>query len=268
MLRTMKATVGDTVLGGLKWTIANPSVSRRIFHQIASGHGSDQDGPNDSLGERLEFMSYCHANRRFSNSQVMQDLWVQYELRGLLGGYFVEFGAVDGVVHSNSLALEKVWQWSGLLAEPNPVFEVDLRTTRSAAIDMRCVWSSSGDSIDFLVTEDAELATVVGYEGSDLHACARKSGSARTTVETVSLVDLLRQHQCPARIDYMSIDTEGTELEILSAFDFDAFDVRLFSIEHNNRPDRKRLIDLMGSRGYDLRFPELSDFDAWFRKRD
>ena len=66
----------------------------------------------------------------------------------------------------------------------------------------------------------------------------------------------------------MSIDTEGSELEILSAFDFGRWSVRLFSIEHNHT-DREREIDaLMARHGYRRVFAEFSQWDAWYRRAD
>ncbi len=68
----------------------------------------------------------------------------------------------------------------------------------------------------------------------------------------------------PAEIDYLSIDTEGSELEILRAFDFDRWNVRLISVEHNHTPLRQPLYDLLTARGYVRKWPELSAFDDWY----
>ena len=86
-------------------------------------------------------------------------------------------------------------------------------------------------------------------------------------VPTISLQDLLRRHGAPRVIDYMSIDTEGSEYDILAAFDFGAWDVRTFSIEHNRKPQRALIADLLARHGYVRRFPELSQFDDWYVRR-
>jgi FkbM family methyltransferase len=182
-------------------------------------------------------------------------------------GYFVEFGAADGVLHSNTLRLEADMGWTGLLAEPNSDFESALRRNRSADVDMRCVWPTSGAFVDLLVTDDPELSTVAGAAVSDAHSLARQRLRRVHKVETISLMDLLEEHQAPRLIDYLSIDTEGSELDILSAFDFSQYEIRFVSVEHNYRDDVRRLDALMTSKGFERRFPDFSACDAWYRRR-
>ncbi len=87
-------------------------------------------------------------------------------------------------------------------------------------------------------------------------------------VETISLAELLKEQHAPRKIDYISIDTEGSEFEILRAFDFREFEVTVFTVEHNFTPARKRLIELFETNGYDLVMPYFSKWDAWFVKRE
>ena len=82
----------------------------------------------------------------------------------------------------------------------------------------------------------------------------------------MSLNDLLATHGAPRLIDYISIDTEGSELAILEAFDFAGWDVELFSIEHNLTRRQHEIDCLMRSRGYEKRFADYAVIDAWYRK--
>ena len=60
------------------------------------------------------------------------------------------------------------------------------------------------------------------------------------------LLDLLAAHNCPREIDYLSIDTEGSELPILNAFDFSKYDIKIVTVEHNYcEPDRQQIHDLL-----------------------
>ena len=77
----------------------------------------------------------------------------------------------------------------------------------------------------------------------------------------------LKVHNSPKQIDYLSIDTEGSELEILRAFKFEDYD-GLVTVEHNFRePDRQAILDLLTSKGYVRLFEAFSKFDEWYVKR-
>jgi FkbM family methyltransferase len=177
----------------------------------------------------------------------------------------VEFGATNGLTNSNTWLLENAYGWSGILAEPNPVWHDDLARNRRCAIDHRCVAARSGETVDFVTTDNPELSTIATCAANDHFASARQT-APRMAVETLSLNDLLARYEAPKRIDYMSVDTEGSELEILRAFDFDRYAVSLFSIEHNNTQNEALIDTLMHSNGYIRRFPEFSQWDAWYSK--
>jgi hypothetical protein len=68
-----------------------------------------------------------------SKAQLRQDLFVLTHLDFKTHGFFVEFGATDGIHLSNSYLLEREFHWSGILAEPAKSFEVALRQNRPNA---------------------------------------------------------------------------------------------------------------------------------------
>jgi FkbM family methyltransferase len=194
-----------------------------------------------------------------------RDLWVVHETARKRGGYFVEFGAADGIIGSNTILLEREFGWSGILAEPNPVWHADLARNRTARIDHRCVFKTTGERVRFAATNYHGLSTIAEFATTDGHAKSRAEHDI-LAVETVTLNDLLASHGAPRTIDYVSIDTEGSELAILEAFDFVRWDVRLFSIEHNLTARERDIDRLMHSRGYEKRFPGYAVIDSWYRK--
>lgn len=218
---------------------------------------------NAPLGSPMEFFNFCLTHLAGSKAQLFQDLWVAYEFSSRPGGYFVEFGAGDGVTLSNTYFLEKALGWKGIIAEPGRSYYPDLMNKRDCFVDKRCVWKSSGERLVFNETEYRELSTIDAFSESDMHSEARKSGQ-RYEVETVSLNDLLKYWNAPQRIDYLSIDTEGSEFDILSQFDFNRFDVRLITVEHNFTDNRGLIKELLNSKGYVRKFEQFSKFDDWY----
>ena len=113
----------------------------------------------------------------------------------------------------------------------------------------------------------AAHSTIDSFSDVDLHAASRSDG-LRYEVETVSLNDLLAFWNAPRRIDYLSIDTEGSELDILQHFDFAAYDVRLITVEHNHTAQRPLIHDLLTAKGFRRKFESLSNVDDWYVRSD
>jgi FkbM family methyltransferase len=213
--------------------------------------------------DQTKFLEYCAKNRKSSHSQLFQDLLVLYLLQGKSNGYFVEFGAADGLFLSNSYLLEKNFGWAGIVCEPAKSWENALKNNRSSIIDNRCVFHASGLHLPFLDVEKNELSTLQSYSQLDLHASNRTSGK-QYLVETVSLEDLLGQHNAPKIVDYLSIDTEGSEFDILNAFNFKKYSFRIITIEHNHTETRAQIYNLLVTNGYSRIFKDLSRFDDWY----
>jgi FkbM family methyltransferase len=193
-------------------------------------------------------------------------MYVTHKLHAKRDGFFVEFGATDGVTLSNTYYLEKSLDWKGIVAEPLATWHAALSANRRAVIDHRCVWWESGKTLDFLAANRyPELSSIAEFAGDDYQASTRAIDATSITVKSVSLNDLLTEHEAPSRIDYLSIDTEGSELDILSAFDFDRFKVSVITVEHNYQPDMRGSIQqLLGAHGFVREFEQFSRFDDWY----
>jgi FkbM family methyltransferase len=205
------------------------------------------------------------ARPQYSTADQHQDLWVLHETRRKRGGFFVEFGATDGLSGSNTLLLERDFGWRGILAEPNPIWHADLARNRAARIDHRCVFKTTGTRVKFAATAHPALATIAQYASCDGHAHSRATHDI-VEIETVSLNDLLLAHEAPRSVDYISIDTEGSELTILEGFDFARWDVKLFSVEHNMTAQEQAIDRLMLRQGYERRYAGYPVIDSWYRK--
>lgn len=214
------------------------------------------------------FFEFAIPRVKHAQGQLFQDLWALYELDGKRDGFFVEFGATNGITMSNSHVLEHHYGWQGICAEPNPDFHERLGRERNCMISHKCVYSTTGDTMAFLCTEKAMFSRLEAINPEDHNEDSMRSNPNEIMVETISLDDLLDEHGAPDEIDYMSVDTEGSELEILNAFDFGKRRVKLFTIEHNFTDLRGQIHDLMTSKGYVRRFPEYTRFDDWYVHRD
>lgn len=217
--------------------------------------------------EEFRLLNFFLQHATESRGQFLQDLWVAFETQGMRDGFFVEFGATDGVKFSNTYYLENELGWTGILAEPGRVWHDALTRSRQCKIDKRCVWKESGHTVVFNEAPVAVHSTIDQYSEQDGLAATRKDG-VKYEVETVSLNDLLTFHNAPRRIDYLSIDTEGSEVDILSALDFDKWDIRFITVEHNHTERRQEIVNLLGPKGYRRKFRHISNVDDWYFKLD
>ena len=210
-------------------------------------------------GEPPDFLSGLAAK---AVSQLGQDLWVLERSQYRRGGYFVEFGATDGVMLSNSWLLEREFGWNGICAEPNPGFLRDLRANRRCQITDACIGATTGAEVEFILAD--VYGGIVDYAGIDSHGgkreAYRRAGQV-VRLTTLSLEDLLIRHDAPREIDYLSIDTEGSEFDILRAFPFADWAIRLITVEHNFTPAREQIHALLSGYGY---VRTEAKFDDWY----
>ena len=246
------------ILGRMGYTLARNSSIAAL--NAAAARGRDLDFlatmPDEHVAELLKLLPLSH-------SQLRQDLFVLSELGLKRGGFFVEFGAASGKELSNTWLLEKHFGWKGILAEPARCWHAALSANRSCIIEEDCVWKSTGDQLEFLESAQPELGTLAGFQDVDGHAKARES-SKRYRVKTVSLGDLLVRHHAPAELDYLSIDTEGSEFEILQSVDFAKYPFKTITCEHNFTSAREKIHALLKAAGYVRKYEGLSEFDDWY----
>lgn len=214
-------------------------------------------------------MSYIINKRQESRSQFFQDLWVLSETNEKRNGFFVDFGATDGITINNSVLLEKDYGWSGIVSEPNPFYHENLSKNRGCNISHKCVYSKSNDFVDFLCVDAPDISTIDGYGLHDEHFTNRKNNQ-KIKVQTVSLYDLLEEYNSPTHIDYLSIDTEGSEYQILKSFmeTNKKYNIGLITVEHNWVEDaRNNIFDLLTINGYERVHTEISRCDDFYKKR-
>jgi len=235
-----------------------PSLDQQFFEALLNVRAS----PSDTI----PFLKYCMRNIDNTRAQLFQDLLVLFLLDEKRDGYFVEFGATDGIKLSNTFLLENKFGWRGIVAEPARCYHQELSHNRKCFVDHRCVWSASGVPLQFDETAEPEYSGVDALSVVDAHAERRRERTSYA-VESVSLPDLLRSYDAPVIIDYLSIDTEGSEFTILDSFFPSHHDIRLITVEHNYTNQRSQIYNLLTSQGYNQVFKELSMVDDWYTKQ-
>jgi hypothetical protein len=101
-------------------------VKKSSYEKLLSKANRFRDYELSSLIDEKYFADYF-ANLKFSKSQLRQDLFVLSECQFKENGFFIEFGATNGVDLSNSHILETKFKWNGILAEPAKIVMLQLK---------------------------------------------------------------------------------------------------------------------------------------------
>ena len=157
-------------------------------------------------------------------SQFGQDKFVNETFfKNKKGGVFIDIGAYDGVKFSNTYFFEKYLDWQGICIEPIPSIFAELEKNRNC-ICINCAVSNIEGISDFVIFEDFQMISGLTDKFDSYHLETFKDFHENRKknfikVNCYLLNDFLDKYGIQ-KIDYLSIDTEGCELEILRSIDF------------------------------------------------
>jgi len=202
-----------------------------------------------------------------SKSQINQDLFVLTALNFIKKGFFIEIGAADGLNLSNTYLLEKSFKWNGILCEPSTIYEKLIKKNRNSKIETKCIYNIN-TKINFLETAYPMLSTMKSFSLSDHHKNLRSELINHNCIkETISVNSFLQKHNCPINIDYLSIDTEGSEYLILKNFNLKKYNIKIITIEHNFTKNRKKIQNYLFKNNY-LLVKINTQHDDWYIKKE
>jgi hypothetical protein len=164
-------------------------------------------------------------NSRFhSEAQCKQDATVFEILEEKMNGYFIDLAAHQYKWISNTFALEKHANWTGLCIEPNVEYTDGIAQNRRCKLVRNPIFSQSGEVVHFKYRSYES-----GIVGSDMDN--RVAGKGDRELTTVTLMETLAYFQAPKTIDYLSLDIEGAEFHALKHFDFGSYTIKMITIE-------------------------------------
>lgn len=185
-------------------------------------------------------------------SQVGQDKWVCEFFNYKRDGYFIDIGANDGIWLSNTYYMEKELGWSGICVEAGITPFNRLKLNR----DCICVHALASKTNGITTFYEIRYGNRDRLEGMQV-------------VNAVRLDTLMSMYDVPKTIDYVSIDTDGEDYNILATFPFDKHEVILWTLEHNNNQEiKKSMKELMNSKGYIIAVEDVKSggyiFEDWY----
>lgn len=184
--------------------------------------------------------------KAFSN----QDLIAFLYFSGKSAGFYVDIGAFDGVQISNTYALEKIG-WDGVCIEPIPEIFSLLETNRNSHMYNVAISSEAKHEVNF-----SKVPRSLGLSGLEHQMPERiRKGLENQelkieniTVNTMTFDDVMKHHSEIKYVDFLSIDVEGGEIDVLDSIDFERYRFGLITIENN--AGTAKLAKYMNRHGY------------------
>lgn len=179
-----------------------------------------------------------------------QDLIAYIYFNGKTSGFFIDIGAFDGVEISNTYALEQLG-WEGICIEPIPEIYSLLQKNRKCHKYNVAISSTTKSDANFV-----KVSKLLGLSGLEQQMPERiKKGLEKQGLEveqiivnTMSFDDVMRNHPDVGHVDFLSIDVEGGELDVLDTIDFERYRFGLITIENN--AGTATLRNYMAQQGY------------------
>ena len=191
-------------------------------------------------------------------------------------GFYVELGANNGIEQSNTLYYELYRGWSGILIEPILHKYLDCKKNRSPRnkfFNNACV--SFGFTGNYVKLLYSNLMTVPTNLQSDIHdkfAHANHSNTIREDQEEVieffakakTLNSILIECDAPKKIDLLSVDVEGAEIEVIKGINFESYKFKYILIESRNI---QPISELLNQKSYKL-IQKMTHHDYLFGLND
>lgn len=209
------------------------------------------------------YEDYMETGRVFNGmqyySQMYQDYYLDhYIFHGKENGVFLDVGANDPIQINNTYFFEHSRNWNGLAFEPMPKMNQRWKELRKVECMQIALGCKCGE-MEFCEYEEDSMSGVsstVNYDG-------KVANKYMVKVET--LENLLKQHKI-THVDFMSLDVEGMELDVLNGINFDEVSIDYIAIENNKGAKRERLIrDFLIKRNYNLKAKLWID-EIWEKK--
>ena len=212
------------------------------------------------------FNHFCQRTTNYQKSQLRQDLFVLFVTNFKQDGYFIEAGASNGVTFSNTFTLEKNFNWKGILIEPNIYWEESLSKNRTCHIGYKALWKENSSVLFNEILNNPILSHISTVDPSSWMFDINQEKKQQYIVPSITLLDVLNYYNAPNNIDYLSLDIEGSEYDVLSSFDFETYNIEIITVEHNYSPNREKIFNLLQDR-YTRVLTEVSGKEDWYIKK-
>ncbi len=187
-------------------------------------------------------------------SQTRQDFIVDQLLGNKKNGFFLDLGANDGISFSNTYFFEKHRNWQGICVEPIKDVYYKLRKNRKCKVLNYAIGEKTENLTFTRVLGSSQMLSGIkkfrhpDHQKRTLSEIEFNGGEViEEIVQCISFKEMMSMFNVKVA-DYLSIDIEGGEFEVLKTIDLREFSIKIITVENNY--DDKRINDYMVSKGF------------------
>lgn len=171
-------------------------------------------------------------SRNKFHSELQEELFIIDYFDKKNNGFVLDIGAADGITASNSFKIINEYNWRGLLIEPCHKHSSNLKILYDTIEDVNyffgAVDQSRKETIFYEVVEnEIGLSNTVGESNT------RNQKYITYQVKCLDINSILERYKVPKDIDFISLDIEGSESQVLDNWNFEKYKVNLWCVEEN-----------------------------------
>jgi FkbM family methyltransferase len=191
-------------------------------------------------------------------SQYNQDEYLETTIfKGYKDGFYVDVGAHDGVSLNNTLYFEKNNNWNGINIEPiKGVFDM-LVKNRHGSTNINCAICNRDGEADFYLNEGyTEMLSgiIENYDARHLERLMNENTEKSATTQIVKVntkrLETIFDEHAVSHINYLSIDVEGAEFEVIKSINFDKVFIDVIGFENNYSEVSVPIIQYLEYKGF------------------
>jgi FkbM family methyltransferase len=201
-------------------------------------------------------------------SQYLQDKYLEENIfKGYKNGFYVDVGAHDGISINNTLYFEKNNNWTGINIEPiKNVFD-KLVMNRPNNINLNCAVCNNDGETDFLCnTGYTEMLSGIkdNFDIRHFYRLEHENKIMGSTTEVIKVktkkLETILDENNIKHINYLSIDVEGAEFEVIKSIDFDKVFIDVIGFENNYNDTSVPIVDYLQNKGFNIIHSSLDIF--------
>ena len=201
-------------------------------------------------------------------SQDEQDAYLENNVfKGYKNGFFIDVGSHNGILFNNTLYFEKNNNWKGINIEPIKKVYNDLIFNRPNSININCAICNNDGETEFICNKGyTEMLSGIknSFDDRHLNRIKKENNEYGSSTEIIKVktkkIETICDYYNISHVNYLSIDVEGGEFEVIKSINFDKIFIDVIGFENNYDDKSMPIIEYLENKNYIILNKKLDIF--------